>query len=763
MPPMCRDVSIKAIAAAAFYFVVTAILGRDVLAHPTTSVLSGPGDSLLNAAILHWDATHVPLTDSWWQFPVFYPSRDAMAFSEHLLGLSPVATPLDWLFGPMAAYNVLALLTFPLCALAMYALMWRLTASSAAAFLSGLVFGFSPYRVAQLTHLQMLAIFWSPLMLLALHAYLDTRRRGWLALYGFAWLMQAATNGYYLFYASLFVAFWVLWFAVARRDWRAVAAVAVTTLVAALPLVPVLIKYLVIHQRNGFVRSIEEIRLYSADLASPFCASRDLWLWHNLRFGCANEGELFPGLVTAAIGVVGAMLFIMRRATNPAAPRRQRFIVNAAGVMMLLFAAAAASVAMVGPWRVLSNPIRISAGSATRPMVLMLLSGAIALSAWWQWRIKPRGVSQLAFYVFAAIACWLFALGPDITLQGHMVSTFGPFRVLMWLPGVTGLRVPARFWGLGTMCLAVIVGLVIAEFRPRPLWRVLVTAMLTVGILSDGWVTVLESASAPEVPSVEVAQLRGHVVMTLPEGDARDLQNTYAAVMGGWRSINGHSGYDPSFYPPWDYAVRFELDAAFLPFREHSDLDVIVDRDASRLVTLVERQSNVVSVATLPRIALYMLPRMPRPETSFAARTAVTVRSATSTCGSRSLAFVQDDHTDIPWECPLAGVDAAIEMELGTSTTVAAVANVVGDPKGFPTELVIETSQDRQSWQPAFSGSVVGDAIRAAIDSPRSPRVLVSFAPRVARYVRVRHPATRDHTWSVSAIEVWSGDTTVDR
>jgi hypothetical protein len=116
MPPMGRHVSIKAIAAAAFYFVVTAILGRDVLAHPTTSVLSGPGDWLLNAAILHWDATHVPLTDSWWQFPVFYPSRDAMAFSEHLLGLGPVATPLDWLFGPMAAYNVLALLTFPLCA-----------------------------------------------------------------------------------------------------------------------------------------------------------------------------------------------------------------------------------------------------------------------------------------------------------------------------------------------------------------------------------------------------------------------------------------------------------------------------------------------------------------------------------------------------------------------------------------------------------------------------------------------------------------------
>jgi len=141
----------------------------------------------------------------------------------------------------------------------MYALMWHLTGSTAASFLSGLVFAFSPYRATQLTHLQMLAMFWSPVMLLALHAYLDTRRRGWLALYGLCWLMQAASNGYYLFYASGLVAFWVLWFAVARREWRAVAAVVLTTVVAALPLVPVMIRYLIIINETD---SCDRLRRY---------------------------------------------------------------------------------------------------------------------------------------------------------------------------------------------------------------------------------------------------------------------------------------------------------------------------------------------------------------------------------------------------------------------------------------------------------------------------------------------------------------------
>ena len=73
-------------------------------------------DPLLIAGILQWNAIHVPFTDAWWQFPIFYPAADALAFSEHLLGVSLIATPLDWLTGnPVVAANLSRLLTFPLC------------------------------------------------------------------------------------------------------------------------------------------------------------------------------------------------------------------------------------------------------------------------------------------------------------------------------------------------------------------------------------------------------------------------------------------------------------------------------------------------------------------------------------------------------------------------------------------------------------------------------------------------------------------------
>ncbi len=158
--------------AAAIYAAVTCIVGRNVLASLGSAIASDPGDPLLNAAILAWNAAHVPWSEAWFQFPVFHPTRDALTLSEHLLGLSVIAAPLQWATGnPAAAYNLTLLSTYPLSGLAMYALVWRMTGSAPAAFVAGLAYAFAPYRAGQLPHIQMLAVFWAPLALLGLHGF----------------------------------------------------------------------------------------------------------------------------------------------------------------------------------------------------------------------------------------------------------------------------------------------------------------------------------------------------------------------------------------------------------------------------------------------------------------------------------------------------------------------------------------------------------------------------------------------------------------
>ena len=226
-------------ASALIYTLIAALLGRDVLAQLGSSIANDPGDPLFNAAILHWNAHHIPWSHAWWQFPIYYPTRDTLAFSEHLLGLSVIASPIAWLTGnPLVTYNLTMLLTFPLCGVAMYALVYRLTRSAAAAFIAGLAFAFAPYRMATLPHIQLLASFWAPLALLGLHEFVSAGRWQWLLLYATAWALQGAANGYTLVFFSILVGIWVLWFVVARRSWRALAIIAAATAAAALPLVP---------------------------------------------------------------------------------------------------------------------------------------------------------------------------------------------------------------------------------------------------------------------------------------------------------------------------------------------------------------------------------------------------------------------------------------------------------------------------------------------------------------------------------------------
>src|SRR5919109_1119576 len=199
----------RTLASAVIYTAITAWLGRDVLAKLSTAIVNDVGDPLLNASILVWNARMVPWTDAWFDFPIFYPARNALTFSEHLLGLWPLSTPLYWLTGSaLTAYNLTVLATFPLCGLAMFVLVRRLTGSAAAAFVAGLVFAFTPYRIPHLAHVQVLAAFWMPVAILALHEYLESGRKTWLVLFSVTWMLQGAANGYYFVFFSVLVGLW---------------------------------------------------------------------------------------------------------------------------------------------------------------------------------------------------------------------------------------------------------------------------------------------------------------------------------------------------------------------------------------------------------------------------------------------------------------------------------------------------------------------------------------------------------------------------
>src|ERR1051325_8146529 len=160
--------SVKPKAAALFYTALSLIATFPLVLHMRSALPHDLGDPSLSASLLWWNAHVLPLTERWWNGFAFVPAEGMLAFSDHRLGLGIIATPLQWLgAGPITAYNVVFLLTYPLCALGGYALGFVLTRRHDAAFLCGLTYGFNPFRVAHVGHIEMLAAFAMPAALAA--------------------------------------------------------------------------------------------------------------------------------------------------------------------------------------------------------------------------------------------------------------------------------------------------------------------------------------------------------------------------------------------------------------------------------------------------------------------------------------------------------------------------------------------------------------------------------------------------------------------
>jgi len=163
----------RAVALAALaYTVLTIAYSWPLPLHLMHGVAHDPGDPILNAWILWWSTQAVPLTAQWWNAPMFYPAPGTFAFSEHLLGLAPIAAPLIALtHNALFGYNVALLATYVLSGLGAHFLAYTLTRRHDAAFVAGLAYAFAPYRVAQLPHIQVLSAFWAPVCLTTLHQY----------------------------------------------------------------------------------------------------------------------------------------------------------------------------------------------------------------------------------------------------------------------------------------------------------------------------------------------------------------------------------------------------------------------------------------------------------------------------------------------------------------------------------------------------------------------------------------------------------------
>ena len=81
-----------------------------------------------------------------------------------------------WLTGNIIlCYNLLFISTFALSAFGTYLLVRDLTGDKRAAFIAGLVYGFLPYRIASVPHVQVMSSQWMPFALYGFNRFVTDR------------------------------------------------------------------------------------------------------------------------------------------------------------------------------------------------------------------------------------------------------------------------------------------------------------------------------------------------------------------------------------------------------------------------------------------------------------------------------------------------------------------------------------------------------------------------------------------------------------
>ncbi|MSO82170.1 MAG: hypothetical protein EXQ53_02580, partial [Acidobacteria bacterium] len=600
--------------AALGYGLVTALLFRNLLPDLSTHLYSDLGDPLLNTAILAWSATHVPLTDAWWNFPSFAPLAGVTAFTEHLLLTYPIASPVVWLTGkPVLAYNIVFLLATPLNAVAAYALARELTGSRAAAFLAGLAFAYAPYQQVHLSHLQHMTSFGMPCALLWLHRYLRTGRPLALVWFGVGWLMTALANSALLVFFPVLVLLWAAWF-VRPSEWRRLRGPVLAASIATLPLLPLLWGYHVRQAAYGLAREYREIQSFSADIVGVFGMYHRAVAWHGVLPHDFEEGALFPGLTIVTLALLAIISSIGRG--EPQGPALRAFLrprrLCAASAMLTAIVLARV---WTGPWGWHFGPLPLP---PFRPYRLFSLAALLLVAGVLRTDAFRRAWSRrdvVVFYALAVVVLWLLALGPEPEWSTPWRAlAFGPYRLLIEVPGVRSIRVPARAWLPALLSLAVLAAFGAAwVLRQYPRYARTLLVAGTLLIVTEGWS--YDGTMAVPGPMRREAIPAGAVVLDLPmeEGFANAVPQ-YRAVVGGYRTVNGYSGYQLAHVYPLRRAIADLQPDALDTYRRRDDLYVIVRPGLDPLVTRwVASLPGAEHLFDLDAAKVYRLPRRDGP------------------------------------------------------------------------------------------------------------------------------------------------------
>lgn len=326
-----RNAAVKVSVAAAAAYAAAIVLVSWPLGPAAGSALADPARLNVPAAvwaradldllvwILAWVA-HALRTQPWaiFQANIFHPAPDALASSEHLLGLAPIAAPVFWLTGnAVLTYNLTLFAVVWIAALGTFALVRAWSGSGGAGFFAGAAFAFAPLVTGAWIRLHVSAVHLFPLVLLFAWRVATTARARDVVVLAVLAAVQALSGAYVAFELAVLLAGFApaLWIA-ARHSGRSPLTVFATLGVAALATVPSVLPYLRVRASGQLPSFDSSLRMVTFGAPAPLDAVAALgaevtWPVLGLAVAALFLRGRVPDTVKFGLGLAGLLGWIL--------------------------------------------------------------------------------------------------------------------------------------------------------------------------------------------------------------------------------------------------------------------------------------------------------------------------------------------------------------------------------------------------------------------------------------------------------------------
>jgi hypothetical protein len=714
--------STRELAAVALLFLVATLAATyPLIARAWSAIPGGLGDPALVTYLLAWDADRIAHgLRGFWDAPFLYPHRHTLAYAEHMFGVAIFTAPLQWLTqNAVLVYNIAFVGSYILAGVGMYTLTRELFGRKDAALLAAIAFVFNPYRASQITHLQVLMAGWMPIALWALHRYFVTGSRRALAAFAAAFVLQAWSNGYFLFFFSIAVAVVVAvelaWPRLPRSlrgpgprgRARILTDLAVAAAGIGAALAPFAWMYIRVQRERNLDRGTDDLVNFSARIGDYFTISAGGWSWDGLLTPGGPERQLFLGFVPMALAAV-ALVFAVRERDDG----RRNVLTYAAVTAVALWVSFGP-----GAWRPYDLLYHVVPGFSGMRVPARLATvvdlGLVVLAAAGAARVFARLPRAAAL---AATAL----LGLVVIVEGRLVASIDPFP-----PIARGLDRAAYEW-LRASPPGATIELNIAQqndFHPFTLIYMFNTLLHRHPIVNGytGWTSGLqEFLGGPASPFREPGRVREALEALRAVG--------VQYVLLHWWSYN--NGDEPA-------RIMSEIRAAREQVAEERDFQNtfawrLVDAPASRL-GVTDDGGQRIDPSSFTITASHAGDRIP---------------------------MMFDGDIETRWLTGTRQVGTEwIEIKLRQPTDVARL-RLETSPRGlvdYPRRLVVESIDANGTTRMLFDGSILTRLITSlVVDEGRAP-VDVVLPPNQTVTLRLRQTAeTHRWFWSVHELSLWS-------